>query len=1374
MNKNESTYNDLGYEEKRVLQLKSFSSNGLSRTNLVALMNASDLKKFKGKAYKITDLDTLVESLQNKRLLNKNLECMPSISHYVISDAFSGKYKDENLELLKNGKASHCLNRIRIAVYLNDAKQFERYIINRYQDKKINFYLQQAESIELIAKEIAMIVALDQAWLEKLAKEIQIYIVATKLVKFIRGENLKKEEIAMISLLIDRKFHQWNIRQSYLVEIFTTFFILTGKLNLLSILRESLGKVDILQYYQLYGIEQFLLGKDKEAIESFESARAIIKREYKRRNNSLSSIYGIFHIMSLLNTSDMKLLQEIAALISFEQKSRAAYNKAVKDLRYSRKLSKILYCYYPNHEVLYSYFALLVDFLETGDKNNWEFSDLVSYNFSKNIFTQIILCLGFKWADNLKYPQKNNLISFIKKYPDILLGARAILSNLYSTETLDVYKVNFIEIVKTKPVWERSLDSLNYLLNQQTSQVTQESKQLIWLLYINKYGDVDKIEVRERKIGGNNVGRVVSLERLQEEWKKIPSVGQHDIKIINTIKRRHNYYGYEYYVDQEEALEALIGHPAVYNEKTGNLIELVEGKPELIVEEKDNNYCIKLSDNSRTPTVKLIKESVNRYRVVRISEKIAQIASRIKSSITVPKEHKEKVLSLVQKAVPNIKVRSELSDESLETEQANSNLIAQLSPINEGLNVNLIVRPFKDGIAYHPMKGAKSIISLIGDKHKKLVRDFAQEQKNVESLVSQCSTLDISNGDSEWTINDLETSLEVLYEIEKYQKENKGDHIEIEWPKGNALSIKKSVGFKDIVMNLRGENDWFEFSGKVKLEEDKVVEMEQFLEMLEHSQGRFIKLDNNKFIALTESLLKRAQELKVIAHNGKVHKLGSSILSEFIEKSPQVKTDHLWKEHLKKISPPKVEPKIPRTLQAELRDYQVEGFRWLSRLANMSLGGCLADDMGLGKTLQTISLLLNEASSGPCLVIAPASVCNVWEEECGKFAPSLNCVRMPDVGREECIKSLKKMDLLIVSYGMLYQIEDSLIDKKWHLIVLDEAQAIKNYNTKRFKIIIKLKSNKRIALSGTPIENRTEELWNLFEFLNPGFLGSRQNFQSKYVKAIDIDKNVMVRNALKRLIKPFILRRLKSKVLKELPAKTEQTILIDPSVDEKNFYEALRRESVERIHNIGEEEVAKKRFSILSEITKLRRACCDSSLVNSDANITNSKLEALDGILDDILSNNHRTLIFSQYVDYLKIVEKRFIKNNIKYQYLDGSTTQKQRKKRVENFQRGEGDVFLISLKAGGVGLNLTSADYVVHLDPWWNPAIEDQASDRVHRIGQTRPVVIYRLAMKHSIEEKILNMHKNKRDLAIGLLSDSDKSASLTEKELLDLLMDK
>ena len=249
------------------------------------------------------------------------------------------------------------------------------------------------------------------------------------------------------------------------------------------------------------------------------------------------------------------------------------------------------------------------------------------------------------------------------------------------------------------------------------------------------------------------------------------------------------------------------------------------------------------------------------------------------------------------------------------------------------------------------------------------------------------------------------------------------------------------------------------------------------------------------------------------------------------------------------------------------------------------------------------------------------------------------------------------------------------------------------------------------------------------------------------------------------------MRRIKSKVLDELPPKIEQTIFIEPTDQEKNFYEALRRESIERISNLTEASEAQKRFSILAEITKLRRACCDSSLVDNKIELPNSKLEALDEIIKELKENNHRALVFSQYVGYLDIVRKRLDAQKITYQYLDGSNTQKQRQSSVEAFQSGEGDLFLISLKAGGVGLNLTSADYVIHLDPWWNPAIEDQASDRAHRMGQTRPVTIYRLVMKHSIEEKILKMHHDKRDLAISLLSDSDKSASLNQNDLLELI---
>lgn len=426
------------------------------------------------------------------------------------------------------------------------------------------------------------------------------------------------------------------------------------------------------------------------------------------------------------------------------------------------------------------------------------------------------------------------------------------------------------------------------------------------------------------------------------------------------------------------------------------------------------------------------------------------------------------------------------------------------------------------------------------------------------------------------------------------------------------------------------------------------------------------------------------------------------------------------------------------------------------------------------------------------LVVAPASVCYVWGEECKKFAPSLNCIFLDSniKIREEQINNLSKMDVLICSYGILYQIEKVLVNKKFQAIVLDEAQAIKNFNTKRFKIITKLQTINKIALSGTPIENRTEGLWNLFEFLNPGFLGSRKSFQEKYTKPIELDKNTEVRNTLKRLIQPFILRRIKSKVLDELPPKIEQTIFIDPSDEEKSFYEALRRQSLDRISNITDSSKAKKRFSILAEITKLRRACCDIALVDESSiissikksdkeisndqipnNYPNSKLEAFDKIIMGLKENNHRALVFSQYVGYLEIVKKRLDGQNITYQYLDGSSTPKQRQRSVEEFQSGLGEIFLISLKAGGVGLNLTAADYVVHLDPWWNPAIEDQASDRAHRIGQTRPVTIYRLVMKHSIEEKILKLHRDKRELAINLLSDTDKSATLNEVDLLNLI---
>jgi SNF2 family DNA or RNA helicase len=501
------------------------------------------------------------------------------------------------------------------------------------------------------------------------------------------------------------------------------------------------------------------------------------------------------------------------------------------------------------------------------------------------------------------------------------------------------------------------------------------------------------------------------------------------------------------------------------------------------------------------------------------------------------------------------------------------------------------------------------------------------------------------------------------------------------------------------------------------------------------------------------------------------------MLSDFEEMAGSFSADESWRKHIKKIDfSKKHDPKIPKHLASKLRPYQVEGYKWMSRLCSLGLGCCLADDMGLGKTLQTITLVLEQAVEGPCLVVAPKSVCYVWEEECKKFAPKLNIVRMIEddkEAREQLIDSLKAMDVLVISYGILPNLEKPLIKKHWQVIILDEAQAIKNFNTKRFKIVTQLKGEKRVALSGTPVENHVSELWNLFYFLNPGFLGNKTTFHEQYIKPIEQTNDPLVKATLKRLVQPFILRRVKEKVLAELPAKTEQTIFIEPSSEEKHFYEALRQTSIQKINEVSlEDNQAKKRLRIFAEITKLKRACCDSSLIDSSIELPNSKLKVFDDLIRELKENNHKVLVFSQYVDYLNIIKSRVEALGFAYQYLDGSTSANERKKAIEKFQSGQSDLFLISLKAGGTGLTLTAANYVIHMDPWWNPAVEDQASARAHRLGQQNPVTVYRLVVKYSIEEKIMEMHKTKRELASSLLEGTDTAAHLTEEDLMKLVL--
>jgi SNF2 family DNA or RNA helicase len=348
--------------------------------------------------------------------------------------------------------------------------------------------------------------------------------------------------------------------------------------------------------------------------------------------------------------------------------------------------------------------------------------------------------------------------------------------------------------------------------------------------------------------------------------------------------------------------------------------------------------------------------------------------------------------------------------------------------------------------------------------------------------------------------------------------------------------------------------------------------------------------------------------------------------------------------------------------------------------------------------------------------------------------------------------------------------QERLTAVKWAMAVLDEAQSIKNADTRRAEASRRLDAGFRLALTGTPVENDLDELWSLFAFVNPGLLGGRERFGKRFAGPIARDNDARAKAALRALVRPFLLRRTKTQVLAELPPRTEQTLLIEQDTQERAFYEALRRRALERLDAVGSQRT---RIHILAEITKLRQACCHPALAAPDCDIGSAKLETFLDLVDNLREGRHRALVFSQFVGHLSKARAALDARGVSYQYLDGATPAVEREKRVAAFQSGAGDLFLISLKAGGTGLNLTAADYIIHMDPWWNPAVEDQASDRAHRIGQTRPVTVYRLVLKGTVEQKILGLHQHKRQLADDILSESAMAASLDAKTLLALLQE-
>ena len=484
---------------------------------------------------------------------------------------------------------------------------------------------------------------------------------------------------------------------------------------------------------------------------------------------------------------------------------------------------------------------------------------------------------------------------------------------------------------------------------------------------------------------------------------------------------------------------------------------------------------------------------------------------------------------------------------------------------------------------------------------------------------------------------------------------------------------------------------------------------------------------------------------------------------------------------------------VPDAIKPILRDYQKTGYRWLCTIAQLGFGGILADDMGLGKTLQIITLLeharleaisktvdlTDTASHTACpppvsLIVCPSSLVYNWDSEIEHFAPNLKTLLITGTAqeRQELLTHYADYDVLITSYDMLKRDIASYDNLHFHYQIIDEAQYIKNHRTQAARSVCSIHSVTRFALTGTPIENRLSELWSIFEYLMPGFLYPYAYFRSELEQPIVENKDQIAATRLQQLVRPFIMRRLKTDVLKELPDKLEHAVYAQMTDEQNKLYTANTLKLQKDLEQQSDSMFKTSKIQILAELTKLRQLCCDPSLIYQNYHGGSAKLDTCIQLIENAMAGGHKILLFSQFTSMLDVIERRLKAERILYYRLDGSTKSEQRTRLVNAFNENKIPVFLISLKAGGTGLNLTGADIVIHYDPWWNAAAQNQATDRAHRIGQTHTVTVYKLIARHTIEEKILELQENKKALSDQILSEEGVTASqLTKEELLKLL---
>ena len=1121
-----------------------------------------------------------------------------------------------------------------------------------------------------------------------------------------------------------------------------------------------------------------LRGDQDGALAGYDAALKQLRRETGKRKFYFSGIGGHLYVLAMLRSGDPKLLKTAETYLDLALRAQHNHDSTVyQQLSMLRQIRAG---------------TLQADVIPS---RNWE----------TELQAQMFQALLYYWLALPQLAERKPQLRELARQADaagfyfIAAQAAGLLGQMGDSAQEECAlalrkEYGFVDLApwfERQEAWQRQLSALINLQQGAPAEADTKVARLVWLVaYDPRYG-ITEIEPREQKRdakGSWSKGRAMGLKRLYEDAAQIDFLTPQDVRAAAAIGPFQQYYSSapRYEIERDKAAVALIGHALLFwLDAPDSRVELLAGEPELLI--KANGGKLWMSLQPALPdhggSVVVTKETPTRLRVIPILDEHRRIGAIVGAGLAVPLHAEKQVLQAISAISSLVTVQSDIGGgggaDDVEQIEADPRLHVHLLPYQQGLKMQILVRPLSEGGAYYaPGSGAESVFADVGGKKIQARRDLNGEREAQRQLIGRCLTLEQAEEEhGEWLLGQPATCLQLLVELQELDPAQ----VVLAWPEGESFRVSKRIDSKQFRLSIQSEKDWFAASGELQIDENQVLGLRSLLDLMQNNNSRFIELGDKQFLVLSEELHRRLSELAAYGQaDGDgvlVHPLASFALEELANDAGGVKADKLWKEHLARLRDQAgFTPRLPSTLQAELRDYQLAGFEWLARLAHWGVGACLADDMGLGKTLQALALVLSRAPQGPTLVIAPTSVCMNWLSEAARFAPTLNLKLFGAGDRKQTLAGAGAFDLVVASYGLLQQEAALFADVKWHTVVLDEAQAIKNGATKRSQAVMALQADFKMVATGTPLENHLGELWNLFRFINPGLLGSLDQFNLRFAgpieRAQDKRTEAGARLRLRRLIQPFILRRTKSQVLAELPSRTEIVMQVDLSPQEMALYESLRRAALEKLAMV-EGPASKKAIQILAEIMKLRRACCHPQLVAPELGLAGSKLAAFAQLLSGLLENRHKVLVFSQFVDHLSLIRAHLDQHGVRYQYLDGSTPMLERKVRVDAFQGGDGDVFLISLKAGGMGINLTAADYVIHMDPWWNPAVEDQASDRAHRMGQLRPVTIYRLVARHTIEESIVELHRHKRDLADSLLEGSDAAARMSAGDMLNMLQE-